>query len=80
VGVKKVPARSADQQADQSAIVRDLRVLVEANRKLREEVSDMVSHRPRADLRAYLDEQRRGAGRRPAQAAKPRPRRRSRRR
>jgi hypothetical protein len=58
------------EHVDEPAIVRDLRVLIEASRKLREEVSNMVSHRPRVDLRAHLEAQRRPTrttGRRPPQ-------------
>jgi hypothetical protein len=58
------------EHVDEPSIVRDLRILIEASRKLREEVSDMVSHRPRVDLRAHLDAQRRPTrttGRRPPQ-------------
>ncbi len=57
--MKKVPARQSNVRTDESPIIRDLRVLVDASRKLREEVSELVSHRPRADLRAYLAIERR---------------------
>ena len=72
--MKKIPVRLVDEQADEPAIAHDLRVLVEANRKLREELSDLVSHRPRADLRAHVDEQRRQQGRRRASRTAPAPR------
>ena len=71
--MKKIPERHPDAPSDtppdESPIVRDLRVLVDASRKLREEVSEMVSHRPRADLRAYLAIERRMKNRRLPRAA-----------
>jgi hypothetical protein len=67
--VKKVPVRSKQDLAVESALVRDLRVLVDASRKLREEVSEMVSHRPRIDLRAHLDIERQLKGRRTSPSA-----------
>jgi hypothetical protein len=60
--VKKVPAPSGDGPADESPIVRDLRKLVDASRKLREEVCALLIHRPRADLRAAVDAQQRRRG------------------
>lgn len=56
--MKKVPGRTNAGPPDEPAIIQDLRVLVEASRALRESVNEMVSHRPRGDLRAYLANQR----------------------
>jgi hypothetical protein len=67
--VKKFPVRHPDVPPDESPIIRDLRVLVDASRKLREEVSELVSHRPRADLRAHLSIERRLKNRRIPRAA-----------
>ena len=65
--MKKVPGGCEVECGDESAIVRDLRDLVDASRQLREEVCDLIAHRPRAHLREYVDEEQhqRDTGRRP---------------
>jgi hypothetical protein len=55
--VKKVPAHFENESVDESPIIRDLRKLVDASRHLREDLTDLLAHRPRMDLRAAVEAQ-----------------------